>query len=67
MHHADAQFAGFVSRGNRHRLTVDEYLPAVGPMKAVEDIHQRGLARAVLTEQAQDLPRLHLNRDVVVR
>jgi hypothetical protein len=35
--------------------------------EAVEDVHQRGLASAVLAEQGVDLPRLDSKVDVVVR
>jgi len=42
-------------------LPVIEDLPAISPVGvyAAQDIHERGFARAILTDQCVDLPRAH--------
>jgi hypothetical protein len=47
-------------------LAVDEDLSLVGVVEAVEDVHERRLARPVLAEQAVDLTRLDDEVDGVV-
>ena len=44
-------------------LVVEQDLALVGPVQPVEDVHQRGLAGAVLAEEAVDLARLDGQRD----
>ena len=48
------------------RVAVDEDLALVGPVEAVEDVHQRRLAGAVLAEQPVDLTGFDHEVDVVV-
>jgi hypothetical protein len=42
--------------GDPDLLAVHENLPLVGRIVAVEDLHQGGLARAVLADDRMDLP-----------
>ena len=53
-------------RAETRRLAVDQDLALVRLEEPVEDVHQRGLAGAVLAEQAVDLTRLDGQVDVVV-
>ena len=48
VHHADAVGDRVLRRVKGHRLPVDQDLPLVGPIQAVEDVHQRRLPGAVL-------------------
>ena len=50
-----------------HGLALDEDLALVRVVEAVEDAHQRRLARAVLAEQRVDLAGAQVEVDVVVR
>jgi hypothetical protein len=47
-------------------LPVEKDVAAVGGLVAGEDFHQRGFARAVFAEHADDLPAAHGEADVVV-
>ena len=47
-HHADAELDGLGGRAHRRRLAVDLDRAVVGLLHAVQDLHQRGLAGAVL-------------------
>ena len=47
-------------------LAVQEELSGIGPVQAVEDVHQGRLAGAVLTEQRVHLTAAHIQIDVVV-
>ena len=65
--HADAgrhRVAGAVELLHR---AVEKDLPLIGLVQAVQDVHERRLARPVLTEEAVDLSRLDHEVDVVVR
>ena len=69
MHHADARRQGVEGRAEGRLLPVDEDVAAVAAglpddVHAEEDLHQRALARAVLSAQAQDLPRAQGEIDV---
>ena len=55
--HADAGADRIARAAELDRLAVDQDLALVGPVEAGEDVHQRGLAGAVLAEQAEDLAR----------
>ena len=55
--HADAGADRVAGAAELDRLAVDEDLALVRPVEAGEDVHQRGLAGAVLAEQAEDLAR----------
>ena len=64
--HADAAGDGVGRAGDLDRLAVEQDLALVRRGEAVEDVHQRGLARAVLAEQRVDLARADGQVDVVV-
>ena len=53
--HADAGGDGVGRRPGAQRLAVEQDLALVGPVQPEEDVHQRGLAGAVLAEQGVDL------------
>ena len=53
--HADAGGPGGGRRAELDRLAVDEDLALLRAVDAVEDLHQRALAGAVLAEQGVDL------------
>ena len=53
-------------RGNAYGLAVDADLALVGVVQPVEDVHQRRLARSVLTKQRMDLATAEVEVDVVV-
>jgi hypothetical protein len=56
MHHPDPK-ANRIPRGlDRGRLPRHPDRPRVRLVDAIEDVHQGGLARAVLSEKAVDLP-----------
>ena len=65
-HHADAVLAGVVRRPDPDDLAVDPDLALVGVVDPVEDLHQRALAGAVLTEQRVHLAGEQIEVDVVV-
>ena len=64
--HSDPQPDGLARRRDLDRLAVDEHLPLVGLVKAVEDAHQRRLACAVLPEQRVDLAAPEVEVDGIV-
>ena len=51
VHHADAGGHGVAGAGEVLHLVVEEDLALVGLVQAVEHVHERRLAGAVLTEQ----------------
>ena len=53
--HADAAGDRVRRAGDLDRLAVEQDLPLVGPGQAVQDVHERRLAGAVLAEQGVDL------------
>ncbi len=55
MHHAHARGQRRARMAGRQRLTEDLDRALVGHIMAEEDVHQRGLARAVLTQKRHDL------------
>ena len=59
--HADAQGVG-----DGDLLPLHEDVPLVGEVDAGDHVHQGGLAAAVLPQQGEDLPPLHIQVDVVV-
>ena len=65
-HHADAQRARLLRVAHVHRLAVPSHAAFVGLDRAVDDLHQRRLAGAVLAQHRVGLARLHGQRDVVV-
>jgi hypothetical protein len=64
--HPDPRLDGVARRAERDRLAVEQDLPGVRLVEAVEDVHQRRLAGAVLAQQRVDLALLNVERDVVV-
>ena len=59
LHHADAQIEGVPGRVDGHRPACDLDRAGGGGGQPEQHLHQRGLARAVLPEQAVDAGRLH--------
>ena len=66
VHHADACPDRVLGRRERDGLAVDDDLSLVRPRQAVEDVHQRRLAGAVLAEQRVHLAAPQVEVDVVV-
>jgi hypothetical protein len=66
-HHADARADRALAVGDRSRLAVDEDLARIGLVEAVQDRHQRRLARAVFADDAVDRALRHRDVDVLVR
>ena len=66
VHHLDA--AGDRVRRSRdmNRFPVDKNLALIGYGQSVQDVHEGGLAGAVLSEQGVDLARPQIEVDVVV-
>ena len=64
--HADAGRDGVAGTGEVLDLVVEQDLALVGPVEAVEHVHQRGLAGAVLAEQAWISPGSTVSGDPVV-
>ena len=57
MDHRDAGIQRVQRRADHQRLAGKADLAAVGRVDAGDDLHQRGLARAVLAHQRMDRPR----------
>ena len=57
---------GISGTADLHRLAIDQDLARVGHGEAVEDVHQRRLAGAVLAKQRMDLAWAHVEIDAVV-
>ena len=55
MHHADPEADRVARSAYVHHLAVDQDLARIRMHQAVEDVHQRALARAVLSDQRVDL------------
>ena len=66
VHHADAGVHRVAGAGEVLHDVVEQDLALVGLVQAVEHVHQRRLARAVLAEQAVDLAGLDGEVDVIV-
>ena len=66
VHHADAGGDGVGRALEAHRCAVDGHRPVVGPLHAVDDLHERRLAGAVLPDDGVDLALAHDERDVAV-
>ncbi len=64
--HADPAGDGVARRAERHGLPVEAQLSLVGLVEPGQDVHERGLAGAVLAEQRVDLARADVEIDVVV-
>ena len=64
--HTDAQFDGIVGIVDLNRTLTDLDLALVLRVEAVEDIHQRALARAVFAQESQDLSRIQRETAAIV-
>ena len=64
--HADAQANGVGGRLDAHGLAVEQDRPGVGLIETVQDLHQRGLAGAVLAQQRMHFAGADVEIDVVV-
>ena len=65
-HHADAQFGGVLRTFELHCLAIPDDFAFIGAQQTVEDFHQGGFARAVLSQQRVDLPALDTETDPVI-
>jgi hypothetical protein len=65
VHHRDPGLRGLDRIVDHDRPTVDEDLAGVGRHQPEHDVHERRLARAVLTEHAVDLAPQHRQVDVI--
>ena len=65
-HHGDAQRTRLLRRFHTYRLAIDGNAAFVSLHSAVDDLHQRGFAGAVLTQHGMDLSRLYRERDSLV-
>ena len=65
--HPDPVLDGVLRRVHRDRLALDEDLALVRPVQAVDDVHERRLAGAVLAEERVHLPPAEVEVDRVVR
>ena len=66
VHHADAEADGIRRARHLDPLAADVDLSLVGAVEAVEDVHERRLARAVLTQQRVHLALSQVEVDRVV-
>ena len=66
-HHRDAERARLVRALDLDRPALPAELPGVGVDRAVDDLHQRRLARPVLAEQRMERAGLDLDRHIVER
>ena len=66
VHHPDAGLDRVTGRAEVDRLPVQQDLAAVAPVEPVQDVHQRGLAGAVLAEQCVHLAAADVEADVVI-
>ena len=63
--HRDALCEGVLRGGEAHGLAAQGDRAPVGRLQAGEDLHQRGLARAVLAHERVHLARPELHRDIL--
>ena len=66
VHHADPLGDGIVRTADVDFFAVQEDLAFIGPVETVEDVHQGGLAGAVLAEKTVNLALMQLKADVIV-
>jgi stage V sporulation protein SpoVS len=66
VHHADARPHGVAGAAEALHDVVQQDVALVGLVQAVENVHQGGLSRAVLTQEGVDLARFYGEIDVVV-
>jgi hypothetical protein len=65
MHHTYTQANGIARAADTNHAPVDQDLAAIGTNQAVEDIHERGLARAILAHERMHLGPPQIKVDVV--
>ena len=65
-HHADAQRPRLLRVADAHRHAVDHDAAGVRLDRAVDDLHQRGLAGAVFAQHGMNLAGLHSEGDIAV-
>src|SRR3989454_4776072 len=65
-HHADPMRDGVTRRADADFAAIDHNLPRVGLVNAVENVHERGLAGAVLAQQGMDFASADVQRHAVV-
>ena len=66
VHHADTVGERLLRAIDGHGAAVDEDAPAVGPVEPVQDVHERRLAGAILSQQGVDLAGADVDRHAVV-
>ena len=66
VHHLDAAGDRVGRARDMNRFPVDKNLALVRYGQAIEDVHEGGLAGAVLSQQRMDLPRPQIEVDVIV-
>ena len=66
VNHADALVDGIVRRVDYDLLAVDKDFTFVWLVKPIEDVHQSGLASAVLTQKRQNLAFMEGQVDMIV-
>jgi hypothetical protein len=66
VYHADTLGDGVAGSFDLHLFSIQEDLPFVRRIQAVQDVHQGALASPVLAQQGMDLPFLQLEINVVV-
>ena len=65
--HPDAERDGVARTADPDVAPAIADRPGVGPIEAVEDVHERGLARAVLADEGVDLALVHDEVDSIER
>ena len=65
-HHADAHGPGGFRAGDMDQLPVESNLSGIGLHDAIDHLHQRRLACAILPEQRMDFPGRHGKADIVI-
>ena len=64
--HPDAQLDGIGRGSNAHRLPIQQDLAFVRMVQAVQHLHQRALAGAVLAQQRMHLAGAHIEVDAFI-
>src|SRR5690349_8064252 len=59
VHHADAGGDGVLRRTDFDATTIDPDFTGVRAMKTIDDVHQRGFARAVFSDQSVNAASRH--------
>jgi hypothetical protein len=67
VHHADPALDRVLRGVERDQLAPDPNLACVGPVQPVQDVHERGLSGAVLSEKRVYFSPAKVEVDVIVR